>query len=74
MDWHLRRTNWFNEPADVLEDGEATLESCLINEGDHLLLEQGCLPPKVRNSIMRIFKLHFFKHVFFLCDIHGVEL
>lgn len=46
MDWHLRRTNWFNEPADVLEDGEATLESCLINEGDHLLLEQGCLPPK----------------------------
>ncbi|KAK7478950.1 hypothetical protein BaRGS_00029817 [Batillaria attramentaria] len=46
LDWHLRSTNFFGEAGDVLDDGEASLEQSLVNDGDHLLLERGRLPPK----------------------------
>jgi len=46
-DWHLRKTNWCGEAADLLDDLDLTLTDCCINDGDTLLLERGKLPPKV---------------------------
>ncbi|CAG2202905.1 USP40 [Mytilus edulis] len=45
-DWHLQKTNWCGEPAEVLDDLDLTLEMSLVNHGDHLLLVKGKLPPK----------------------------
>ena len=45
--WHLRKTNWCGEEADLLDDLDLTLENILINDGDHILLKNGKLPPKV---------------------------
>lgn len=44
--WHLQKTNWCGEAAEVLDDLELTLEMSLVNHGDHLLLVKGKLPPK----------------------------
>ncbi|XP_069111177.1 ubiquitin carboxyl-terminal hydrolase 40-like [Argopecten irradians] len=44
--WHLRKTNWFGEATDVLDDIDLALDRSLVNDGDHLLLEEGRLPPK----------------------------
>ncbi|XP_022306322.2 ubiquitin carboxyl-terminal hydrolase 40-like [Crassostrea virginica] len=44
--WHLRRTNWCGEAADVLTDLESTLEHSQVKDGDLLILEQGRIPPK----------------------------
>ncbi|CAC5397446.1 USP40 [Mytilus coruscus] len=45
-DWHLQKTNWCGEPAEVLDDLDLTLEMSLVNHGDHLLIVKGKLPPK----------------------------
>ncbi|XP_064401493.1 ubiquitin carboxyl-terminal hydrolase 40-like isoform X3 [Halichondria panicea] len=45
-DWHLQRTNWCGEAADVLEDEDASLEQERLKSGDVLLLAEGRLPPK----------------------------
>ncbi|XP_071158638.1 ubiquitin carboxyl-terminal hydrolase 40-like [Mytilus edulis] len=45
-EWHLQKTNWCGEPAEVLDDLDLTLEMSLVNHGDHLLLVKGKLPPK----------------------------
>ncbi|XP_052226207.1 ubiquitin carboxyl-terminal hydrolase 40-like isoform X2 [Dreissena polymorpha] len=45
-DWHLRKTNWCGEAADLLDDLDMTLTSALVHDGDILLLERGRLPPK----------------------------
>ncbi|XP_033761704.1 ubiquitin carboxyl-terminal hydrolase 40-like [Pecten maximus] len=44
--WHLRKTNWCGEAAEVLDDMDLPLGQSLVNDGDHLLLEEGKLPPK----------------------------
>ncbi|XP_061179949.1 ubiquitin carboxyl-terminal hydrolase 40-like isoform X2 [Saccostrea echinata] len=44
--WHLRKTNWCGEAADILNDMESTLEHSLVRDGDLLILEKGRLPPK----------------------------
>lgn len=44
--WHLRRTNWCGEAADILTDLESTLEHSQVRDGDLLILEQGRVPPK----------------------------
>ncbi|OWF43139.1 ubiquitin carboxyl-terminal hydrolase 40-like [Mizuhopecten yessoensis] len=44
--WHLRKTNWCGEAAEVLDDIDLPLGQSLVNDGDHLLLEEGKLPPK----------------------------
>lgn len=48
--WHLCKTNWYGEIADVIENEEGTLEDEKIKNGDMLVLEYGRLPPKVRTS------------------------
>ncbi|XP_060557889.1 LOW QUALITY PROTEIN: ubiquitin carboxyl-terminal hydrolase 40-like [Ruditapes philippinarum] len=45
-DWHLRKTNWCGEAAELLDDPDSLLEESLVNDGDVLLLERGRLPPK----------------------------
>ncbi|XP_046546355.1 ubiquitin carboxyl-terminal hydrolase 40-like [Haliotis rubra] len=45
-DWHLRKTNWCGEMAEVLDDLDLTLGKNLVSDGDHLLLLSGRLPPK----------------------------
>ncbi|XP_071102445.1 ubiquitin carboxyl-terminal hydrolase 40-like isoform X2 [Haliotis cracherodii] len=45
-DWHLRKTNWCGEMAEVLDDLDLTLDKSLVSDGDHLLLLPGRLPPK----------------------------
>ncbi|XP_053373071.1 ubiquitin carboxyl-terminal hydrolase 40-like isoform X2 [Mercenaria mercenaria] len=45
-DWHLRKTNWCGEAAELLDDPDSSLEYSLVNDGDVLLLERGRLPPK----------------------------
>ncbi|KAK3105338.1 hypothetical protein FSP39_022933 [Pinctada imbricata] len=44
--WHLRKTNWCGEAAELLDDMESKLETCLVQHGDRLLLEKGRIPPK----------------------------
>ncbi|XP_056008037.1 ubiquitin carboxyl-terminal hydrolase 40-like [Ostrea edulis] len=44
--WHLRKTNWCGEAADVLIDLEVTLDHSRVYDGDSLILERGRLPPK----------------------------
>ncbi|XP_041365456.1 ubiquitin carboxyl-terminal hydrolase 40-like [Gigantopelta aegis] len=44
--WHLRKTNWCGEAADLLDDLDISLENSLVNDGDHILLKEGKLPPK----------------------------
>lgn len=46
MTWHLRKTNWMGEPADCLNDEDATLGNENIKNGDTLIVEEGRLPPK----------------------------
>ena len=46
-DWHLRKTNWCGEAAEMLNDLDATLDQCQLRNGDHLLLMEGHIPPKV---------------------------
>ena len=46
-EWHLRKTNWCGEAAGVLDDPSMTLEQAEVKNGDHLLVEEGKLPPKV---------------------------
>ena len=45
-DYHLRKTNWCGEAAETLDDLDLTLAACQLRDGDHLLLEEGRLPPK----------------------------
>ncbi|KAK7109850.1 ubiquitin carboxyl-terminal hydrolase 40-like [Littorina saxatilis] len=45
-EWHLRKTNFFGEPANILEDLTQNLYQCAINPGDFFILEKGRLPPK----------------------------
>ena len=52
--WHLQKTNWCGEAAEVLDDLELTLEMSLVNHGDHLLLVKGKLPPKVIYHVLGI--------------------
>ncbi|XP_055959403.1 ubiquitin carboxyl-terminal hydrolase 40 [Patella vulgata] len=44
--WHLRKTNWCGEPTDVLDDLHMTLNQLQVQDGDHLLIEEGRLPVK----------------------------
>ncbi|XP_013405600.1 ubiquitin carboxyl-terminal hydrolase 40 isoform X3 [Lingula anatina] len=44
--WHLRKTNWCGEAGEILDDVASSLEQCDIKDGDHLLLEEGRVPPK----------------------------
>ncbi|KAK6165349.1 hypothetical protein SNE40_022291 [Patella caerulea] len=44
--WHLRKTNWCGEPTDVLDDLHMTLNQVQVQDGDHLLIEEGRLPVK----------------------------
>jgi ubiquitin carboxyl-terminal hydrolase 40 len=44
--WHLRKTNWCGEAAEVLEDESAELHKEHLKSGDLLLIEEGKLPPK----------------------------
>ncbi|XP_060066969.1 ubiquitin carboxyl-terminal hydrolase 40-like [Ylistrum balloti] len=52
--WHLRKTNWCGEAAEVLDDMDLSLGQSLVNDGDHLLIEEGKLPPKgyIRPSVV----------------------
>jgi ubiquitin carboxyl-terminal hydrolase 40 len=45
--WHLRKTNWCGEAAEVLNDLKMALDDCRVYDGDSLILERGRLPPKV---------------------------
>ena len=45
--WHLRKTNWCGEAGEMLNDLEATLDQYQLRNGDHLLLMEGKVPPKV---------------------------
>ncbi|XP_052772606.1 ubiquitin carboxyl-terminal hydrolase 40-like isoform X2 [Mya arenaria] len=45
-DWHLRKTNWCGEAAELLDDPDLSLSASLVHDGDLLLLERGKLPPK----------------------------
>ncbi|KAK3588315.1 hypothetical protein CHS0354_004734 [Potamilus streckersoni] len=44
--WHLRKTNWCREAAEVLDDLDCTLEDAHVDDGSHLLLEKGKIPAK----------------------------
>ncbi|KAL3831809.1 hypothetical protein ACJMK2_023512 [Sinanodonta woodiana] len=44
--WHLRKTNWCREAAEVLNDLDCTLEDAHVDDGSHLLLEKGKIPAK----------------------------
>lgn len=46
MTWHLRKTNWIGEPANVLDNEDETLGNENIKNGDTLIIEEGRLPPK----------------------------
>ncbi len=54
-EWHLRKTNWCGEPAEILGDADAPLNEYQIHDGDLLLLETGKLPPKVDFLSLEIF-------------------
>ncbi|XP_071811741.1 ubiquitin carboxyl-terminal hydrolase 40-like isoform X1 [Apostichopus japonicus] len=45
-DYHLCRTNWFWEEQNILTELDHSLEEENIQDGDHLLLKEGRLPPK----------------------------
>ena len=53
--WHLRKTNWCGEADKLLDDPDLTLDASLVNDGDHILLEPGRLPPKVTRKVADIF-------------------
>lgn len=44
-EWHLRKTNWCGEEAQVLDDLETTLTANGIADGHQILLCVGQLPP-----------------------------
>jgi len=44
--WHLRKTNWEGDGMEALENPTLSLEAENIGDGDHLLLEEGVVPPK----------------------------
>ena len=44
-EWHLRKTDWYGEPAQVLDAVDWSLEKCRIENGHQLLLVVGMLPP-----------------------------
>jgi ubiquitin carboxyl-terminal hydrolase 40 len=44
--WHICRTNWCGEVANILENEEATVEQEQLRDGDHLIVQEGKLPPK----------------------------
>ena len=44
--WHLRKTNWCGEAAEVLEDEDKPLNEAGVSDGGYLLVEEGRLPPK----------------------------
>lgn len=44
--WHLRKTNWCWEAANIFEDEEISLEAAGIQDGDFIMVEEGKLPPK----------------------------
>ncbi|XP_064614511.1 ubiquitin carboxyl-terminal hydrolase 40-like [Liolophura sinensis] len=44
--WHLRKTNWCGDLAEILDDVEKRLEDAPLHHGDHVVLEEGKLPPK----------------------------
>ena len=44
--WHLRKTNWCSEPAELLDEETATLAQEKLKSGDTLIVEEGRLPPK----------------------------
>lgn len=52
-DWHIRKTNWCGEAADILDDPMATISSTGVQNGDFLLLLSGSPPPRdcVRLSV-----------------------
>ncbi|KAI6656426.1 Ubiquitin carboxyl-terminal hydrolase 40 [Oopsacas minuta] len=54
--WHLRKTNWCGEAAEILEDEEKTLDDAGVRDGGYLLVEEGRLPPKgfVRLEIFQL--------------------
>ena len=54
--WHLRKTNWCGEAAEILEDEEKSLDDAGVRDGGYLLLEEGRLPPKgfVRLEIFQL--------------------
>ena len=57
--WHLRKTNWCGEAADILEDEDKPLSESGVLDGGYLLVEEGRLPPKgfVRLEIFHIIPL-----------------
>lgn len=54
--WHLRKTNWCGEAAEILEDEEKSLDDAGVRDGGYLLVEEGRLPPKgfVRLEIFQL--------------------
>ena len=44
--WHLRKTNWCGEAAEILEDEDKSLDEAGVSDGGFLLVEEGRLPPK----------------------------
>ncbi|XP_077978745.1 ubiquitin carboxyl-terminal hydrolase 40-like [Glandiceps talaboti] len=44
--WHMRKTNWCGEAADVMDDPDLTLDQEHIKNGDHMLILEGKLPPR----------------------------
>ncbi|XP_033104128.1 ubiquitin carboxyl-terminal hydrolase 40-like [Anneissia japonica] len=44
--YHLQKTNWLGEPADVLDDLDASLDQETVKDGEHVLVQAGKLPPR----------------------------
>ncbi|XP_071484115.1 ubiquitin carboxyl-terminal hydrolase 40-like [Diadema antillarum] len=44
--FHLRKTNWCGEATGVISDMDQTLSELNLQDGDHVMLEAGRLPPK----------------------------
>ncbi|XP_041478412.1 ubiquitin carboxyl-terminal hydrolase 40-like [Lytechinus variegatus] len=44
--YHLRKTNWCGEAADIITDMEKSLTELHIQDGELLMLEEGRVPPK----------------------------
>ncbi|XP_071955899.1 ubiquitin carboxyl-terminal hydrolase 40-like [Antedon mediterranea] len=44
--YHLQKTNWLGETADVMDDLDASLDQENVKDGDHLLVQAGKVPPR----------------------------
>ncbi|XP_070564811.1 LOW QUALITY PROTEIN: ubiquitin carboxyl-terminal hydrolase 40-like [Ptychodera flava] len=44
--WHISKTNWCGEAADIMDDPDLTLEQEHMKNGDHVLIQEGKLPPR----------------------------